>query len=110
MSALPPKADMCSALADVCFGPKADSCCAAKRITIRSPRRQRITGETPCRLELALRVAFGAVQKPSRPQKKSPAFHGALQRGRREPRSFHLRWFRLHFAPNTDVAGLRHQE
>src|SRR5262245_56499908 len=24
MSALPPKADMCSALADVCFGPKAD--------------------------------------------------------------------------------------
>jgi hypothetical protein len=24
MSALPPKADMCSALANVCFGPKAD--------------------------------------------------------------------------------------
>jgi hypothetical protein len=24
MSALPPKADICSALADVCFGPKAD--------------------------------------------------------------------------------------
>jgi len=24
MSALPPKADMCGALADVCFGPKAD--------------------------------------------------------------------------------------
>jgi len=24
MSALPPKADMCSAMADVCFGPKAD--------------------------------------------------------------------------------------
>jgi len=24
MSALPPKADMCSAVADVCFGPKAD--------------------------------------------------------------------------------------
>src|SRR5262249_29416277 len=31
MSALPPKADMCSALAYVCFGPKADSCTAAKR-------------------------------------------------------------------------------
>jgi hypothetical protein len=30
MSALPPKADMCSALAHVCFGPKADSCSAAK--------------------------------------------------------------------------------
>jgi len=24
MSALPPKADMCSAVADVCYGPKAD--------------------------------------------------------------------------------------
>jgi len=30
MSALPLKADMCSALADVCFGPEADIC-AAKR-------------------------------------------------------------------------------
>src|SRR5262249_40572809 len=30
MSALPPKADMCSALAYVCFGPKADSCTAKK--------------------------------------------------------------------------------
>jgi hypothetical protein len=28
MSALPPKADMCGALADVCFGPKADICSA----------------------------------------------------------------------------------
>src|SRR5262245_50738052 len=35
MSALPPKADMCSALGNVRFGPKADSCCAAKRIVIR---------------------------------------------------------------------------
>src|SRR5262245_6302978 len=26
MSALPPKADMCSAVAHVCFGPKADIC------------------------------------------------------------------------------------
>ena len=31
MSALPPKADMCGALADVCFGPIADSCTAANR-------------------------------------------------------------------------------
>jgi hypothetical protein len=30
MSALPPKADMCSATRDVRFGPKADSCSAAK--------------------------------------------------------------------------------
>jgi hypothetical protein len=30
MSALPPKADMCGALAHVCFGPIADSCGAAK--------------------------------------------------------------------------------
>jgi hypothetical protein len=29
MSALPPKADMCSAIAYVCFGPEADSCTAA---------------------------------------------------------------------------------
>src|SRR5262245_37921071 len=31
MSALPPKADMCSARGDVRYGPKADSCSAAKR-------------------------------------------------------------------------------
>ena len=31
MSALPPKADMCSALARVCFGPIADSCSEPKR-------------------------------------------------------------------------------
>jgi CRISPR/Cas system CSM-associated protein Csm3 (group 7 of RAMP superfamily) len=31
MSALPPKADMCGALADVCFGPIADSCSAANK-------------------------------------------------------------------------------
>jgi hypothetical protein len=30
MSALPPKADIGTAIADVCFGPKADSCSAAK--------------------------------------------------------------------------------
>ena len=30
MSALPPKAHMCSAQAHVCFGPEADSCSAAK--------------------------------------------------------------------------------
>ena len=38
MSALPPKADMCGALAYVCFGPIADSCTAAKTNVIRSPR------------------------------------------------------------------------
>jgi hypothetical protein len=31
MSALPPKADMCGATRDVCFGPIADSRSAAKR-------------------------------------------------------------------------------
>ena len=39
MSALLPKADMCSALVHVCFGPIADSCSAAKRIAIRPRRR-----------------------------------------------------------------------
>ena len=29
MSALPPKADMCGAARDVCFGPKVDTCIAA---------------------------------------------------------------------------------
>ena len=39
MSALSPKADMCSALAHVCFGPKADSCTAATiRLTHRRGR------------------------------------------------------------------------
>jgi hypothetical protein len=32
MSALPPKADMCVALAYVRFGPKADSCAAANSL------------------------------------------------------------------------------
>src|SRR5262245_13310017 len=32
MSALPPKADMCCAVANVCFGPKADMC-GAKRMS-----------------------------------------------------------------------------
>src|SRR5262249_111836 len=44
MSALPPKADMCSAVAHVRFGPKADSCRAAKRhalVLTRSPRPRR---------------------------------------------------------------------
>jgi hypothetical protein len=32
MSAFPPKADMCDALADVCFGPKADICAAIRHV------------------------------------------------------------------------------
>ena len=40
MSALPPKADMCGALAHVRFVPIADSCSAEKRIVIRSLRRR----------------------------------------------------------------------
>src|SRR6516164_6529237 len=43
MSALPPKADMCGARAHVRFGPKADSCSAAKSIAIRSPRGEQRT-------------------------------------------------------------------
>jgi len=31
MSALPPKADMCGATSDVRYGPKADSCSAARK-------------------------------------------------------------------------------
>ena len=32
MSALPPKADMCSATGDVCFGPIADMCGATRDV------------------------------------------------------------------------------
>ena len=32
MSALPPKADMCGALAHVCFVPKADMCSAKRQV------------------------------------------------------------------------------
>src|SRR5262245_40491999 len=37
MSALPPKADMCGAVADVRFGPITDSCTAAKKSVRASP-------------------------------------------------------------------------
>ncbi len=40
MSAFGGKADMCGALADVCFVPKAYSCTAANSISIRSPYRR----------------------------------------------------------------------
>ena len=40
MSALPPKADMCSAIVHVYFGPIADSCNAAKQHSIQTPRRR----------------------------------------------------------------------
>jgi len=40
MSALPPKADNCSATTDVHFGPVADSCTAADSILFRLPRRR----------------------------------------------------------------------
>src|SRR5215467_12105741 len=41
MSALPPKADMCTALVHVCFGPKADILqCGRNWCTIRSPHRR----------------------------------------------------------------------
>src|SRR5262245_54735067 len=40
MSALHPKADIRSALADVSFGPEADPCSATNSFAIRSPRRR----------------------------------------------------------------------
>ena len=50
MSALPPKADMCSATSDVRFGPIADSCSATKdRYSITSPVRSRMDEGTWCR-------------------------------------------------------------
>ena len=49
MSALPPKADMCGALANVRFGPIADSCTAANSISIRSTRRRGRASSVECR-------------------------------------------------------------
>jgi hypothetical protein len=62
MSALPPKADMCSALAYVCFGPKADSCEAAKkfRYSITSSARNNIDGGTVSPRALAV-LTFTAI-------------------------------------------------
>src|SRR5262245_25827101 len=48
MSALHPKADKRETSPNVRFVPKADSCSAAKRIVIRSPRRQ-VRGACPAR-------------------------------------------------------------
>src|SRR5262249_38210497 len=44
MSALPPKADMCRALAHVCFGPEADSCVATSVAIRPPPRHERVVG------------------------------------------------------------------
>jgi hypothetical protein len=43
MSDLPPKADICSAPADVCFGPKADICSALSH----APLRKGLTSQVP---------------------------------------------------------------
>src|SRR5215470_639377 len=49
MSALPPKADMCSALGHVCFGPKADSCTAEKKLISGGARSGRRAADQPHR-------------------------------------------------------------
>src|SRR5262249_6141152 len=64
MSALPPKADMCSALAHVRFGPKADSCTAANSLFdqfVRSPdeRVGDVDAERLCGLEVYDQFDFG---------------------------------------------------
>src|SRR5262245_23209922 len=43
MSALPPKADMCSAPPHVCFGPEADMC-SARLVSAKSQRRKSFQG------------------------------------------------------------------
>src|SRR5262245_41796702 len=43
MSALPPKADMCSALANVRFGPEADMC-SARLVSAKGQRRKSFQG------------------------------------------------------------------
>jgi hypothetical protein len=58
MSALPPKADMCSATRHVRFVPKADSCSAANKISIRSLRPQ-------CCSSIRVRQAWSIAYQPS---------------------------------------------
>jgi hypothetical protein len=48
MSALPPKADMCSANADVRFGSKADICGAARHVRF-TPNSDRESGRVRCK-------------------------------------------------------------
>jgi hypothetical protein len=57
MSALPPKADMCSATRDVRYGPEADSCTAASSLHV---QRSRARIERPMIQSLSLSVRNGS--------------------------------------------------
>src|SRR5215475_8389400 len=65
MSALPPKANMCGATRDVRFGPKADSCTAAKRtlfdhlVSSREQGRGHREPKRLCGLEVDHQFKFG---------------------------------------------------
>src|SRR5215468_432632 len=65
MSALPAKADMCSAVAHVCFGPIADICGAAKRtlldhfVSSREQGRGHCEPKRLCGLEVDDQLQFG---------------------------------------------------
>src|SRR5262245_50321378 len=67
MTALPPKADMCGALAHVCFGPKADSCTAQKedRLAAVSLKFDQFS-------DYAAACAFLFLLQPSRPNALRP--------------------------------------
>jgi hypothetical protein len=80
MSALAPKADMCSALAYVCFGPIADMCTAHGELLVQAalseicashvvaggniPRLRRMSGAVDCYLRMLERVVRKMIATP----------------------------------------------
>src|SRR5262245_18991405 len=58
MSALPPKADMCAALALVCFGPKADISAGRVAVTQSTARRTLQVPRRQCRKRLGAKAEF----------------------------------------------------
>src|SRR5262249_33157167 len=78
MSALSPEADMCGALAHVCFGPIADSCTAAKnRYSITSSARASSADDKLKPSAFAVRIYSRAVF--AMPLSRSEALAGIAQ-------------------------------
>ena len=77
LSASPPKADMCRATEDVCYGPIADSCVAPKRKTAS----RRSLRNSVCCIHAASATAFLFLRQPSRPRAPRPALNSGRAAG-----------------------------
>src|SRR6516225_3487409 len=73
MCALPPKADMCGAVADVRFGPEADSCTAAKSYLVTSSARAKYCQTIPKSIYLAAMCPVGLVRSQYATRGENPA-------------------------------------